>query len=901
MTQFISAGVYTIEKDLSAYISDLSSTIVGMVGTSEKGPTNTPILITSQKEYTDIFGSLSTKHYLGYAALAYLKKGNLLWVNRVCPSDATKAIAAFMLPESYDRFEGNWTLTGQSTSDITLELSDYVTATGANKVIKLDTATVIPGFNPTDNTQLESANDLIGADFNSFVADKTLAVGNYATITLGAGKGVSTVVKDVVAGVNGPAIKLPLSSFSITNSPASAFPVGSISISQPVSWTAPAVSTPLMVLGTSNDAIDIELTYFPTGFATDELKATLRTNLTSAVEATRFAALETLVIATAATKYEIGVPLYDPKVTGNNAKNLALIKAIFDVLLQVMAKTAAPLVGTYPNLNVAYAHIRAEVATNLFGVGYIDTVTGASKGFKGVLPIYDATGAIISIQLESMVAGVLGIFKYSAQTPTPVTPFVVQDQVVSGSFETGIYRPIWKMVQAGVASYVPTIVKVLSIGESDASNTVVTIGLDVDNLTSAKVQNYTFSVFERLTSVTVNAASLREQDFTLVEQYNGTLDNIQSNIAQNSRRISVKIDYTTADSLDMETGLVTPSPIAPDGLVFSPALIGSRNDSIVTGGYTYATNVSGYDKSFNTALVGGSVGSPITKYDIIGDASANTGVYAFANPEIMDINVLVAPGWSADPAIAKTMVSLCEDRGDAIAILDTPFGLSVQNVVNYRKNISNINSSYAAMYYPWVKITDAVNNKDIFVPPSGQVVAQYAYNDQVSDVFYAPAGRTRGSLTDVLTTERVLNQGDRDMLALNHINPIHNEASYGIYIKGQYTLQTNTTALDRVNVRRLLLKLRKLVATASKAFEFEPGDTVTAYRLKQVAETLLEDHYKRGAISAYKVDVGPNVNTLLTRENNELRMEISIIPTKTAEKIIETFNILPQGGGVQLA
>lgn len=138
------------------------------------------------------------------------------------------------------------------------------------------------------------------------------------------------------------------------------------------------------------------------------------------------------------------------------------------------------------------------------------------------------------------------------------------------------------------------------------------------------------------------------------------------------------------------------------------------------------------------------------------------------------------------------------------------------------------------------------------------------------------------------------------MLALNQINPIHNEASYGVYIKGQYTLQTNTTALDRVNVRRLLLKLRKVVATASKAFEFEPGDSTTAYRLKQLAETVLEDHLKKGAINSYTVDVGSNVNTLLVRENNELRMEITIIPTKTAEKIVEIFSVLPQSGGVSL-
>jgi hypothetical protein len=456
-------------------------------------------------------------------------------------------------------------------------------------------------------------------------------------------------------------------------------------------------------------------------------------------------------------------------------------------------------------------------------------------------------------------------------------------------------------MEAAGSAFVPTIVKIFSIGESDSSNTAVTLTIDTANKTSDKVQNYTLRVYERIVSEAVLSSSTRISDFTLVEQFDGTIEGIQSNIASSSRRISMKIDYTTTDTINMTNGTVTLNPLASDGLTFSPVLIASDLGPGVVEGLTYSATATGYDKSFSTFLLGGSTGSPITKDEIIGDAASSTGVYAFSNPEVIDINVLIAPGWSSDPFVGKAMTSICENRGDAIAVLDTPFGLTVQNVVNYRKYISNINSSYAAMYYPWVKITDTVNKKDIYVPPSGQVVGQYAYNDQVADVYYAPAGRTRGTLSEAIGTERILTQGDRDILAMSQINPIHTEAGYGIYIKGQQTLQSTTTALDRVNVRRLLLKLRKVVATASKAFEFEPGDSTTAYRLKQVAETILEDHLRKGAVQSYTVDVGPNVNTAFARENNELRMEISLVPTKTAERIIEVFSILPQGGGISLA
>lgn len=901
MTQFVSAGVYTVERDLSAYVTDLSSTIVGIVGTSEKGPTNTPVLITSQKEFVDIFGQVSPKHYLGYAAMSYLKRGNLLWVNRVSATDSKKAAVSFLLPSNYKTYAGDWTLSAETSTDLTFDLTDFVSATGANKTITLTADTVIPGFNPVDSTQLLPANGLIGSDFGSFVANKAFAVGNYISVTLGAGKGTMATIKDVLGTSSAPKVKIPVSAFSVTNSPASAYSVGSISMAVPGTWVAPAENAPLMTLGISSVSTNetpIVVTYFTnaTAYDTDIEKDALATALLSTVEATSFTALETLLTVTTGSKYEIGLPVYDPSVAGNNAKTLKLFNAILVALLKAVNKTTAT---SKVKLDLLRADLTTEVTTGLFGLGSISS-TGMSRGFKAVVPSFDSNGDILEIRLESLVKGVKGTFLYSTQTAAPVTPFVVKNQVISGSFTSGLYRPTWDMITSGV-SYVPTVVKVTSIGEADTSNTAVTLSMDIDSKTPEKVQKYILRVYERVVSDSVANTTTRVSDFNLVEQYDGTIEGIQSNVSVASRRISLKLDYTTTDSISMTTGEVTAHPTLSDGLVFNPVFLTSDSGVGVVIGGTYSETPTGYEKSFTSFLLGGSIGSPITKNEIIGDGAASTGVYAFSNPEVIDINVLVSPGWSSDPSVGKAMTSICETRGDAIAVLDTPFGLNVQNVVNYRKNIANINSSYSTMYYPWVKITDSVNKKDVYVPPSSLVVGQYAYNDQVADVYYAPAGRTRGTLQEAVGTERILTQSDRDFLSLAQINPIHTEAGYGIYIKGQQTLQSTTTALDRVNVRRLLLKLRKVVATASKAFEFEPGDNTTAYRLKQVAETILEDHLRKGAIESYTVDVGPNVNTALVRENNELRMEINLVPTKTAERIIEVFSILPQSGGISLA
>lgn len=873
MTSFVSPGVYSVEQDLSQYVSDLSSTILGLVGTSEIGPTNTPVLITSPQEFKDIFGGVSTKHYMGYAANAYLKKGNLLWVNRVSPSDAAKASAAFILPESYANYAGDWVLSAQSSTDVTLTLSDSVGVTGANKVVKLGSNQVIPGFDWTDSSQTAVANGKIGADLASFIGSNDFIVGKTFSITVGAGRGTAAPILSLinVDGNGTPAVKLPLTSFPSSNSPATAFAVGSV-VSNGAAVTGP------ITLGMTSGGKAIKIAF----------SGAKDTALLTALKATSYSDLESK-LSTTSGDLTVTLPLVtsSPVSVSDASYNLQLIAAAISCLISA-ANASSSSLSSYTKLSAWAPLIQFALASGSYGIG------SSTGSIKSVSTLLDASNNVIEVQLTSGVAGASGISSYPSTSGTGILTVA---QSISGKFTTSAYRPTWKLEASGDLK-VPTVIKISSLGEADSSNTAVVLSFVDTDLTSTQEQNYTLKVYERVSSPNISSSSYRLADFILVEQFTGPIDTIKSNVDSSSRRISMKIDYSTTAVVNMSTGAVT---LAGDGLVHTPVLVTSETGSGVSSCYTHVLSTGSYDQTLTTALLGGTSGTAVTKDDIIGDPSERTGIYAFSNPEVIDINVLCAPGWSADPSVAKAMVSLAENRGDVIALVDAPFGLNVQNVVNYRKNILNLNSSYGAMYYPWVKIADTVNKKDIYVPPTSLVAAQYAYTDQVSDVFYAPAGRNRGTITEALAVERTLTQGQRDILALNQVNPIHAESGYGIYIKGQRTLQTTTTALDRVNVRRLLLKLRKVVASASKAFEFEPGDAITAQKLKQVAETVLEDHLRRGAINSYVVDVGPNVNTVLVRENNELRMNISLVPTKTAEIIIETYLIQNQGGGVNLA
>jgi phage tail sheath protein FI len=971
MTQFISPGVYVLEKDLSQYVSDLSSTIVAMVGTADKGPTNTPTLITSAAEFTATFGKLNPNHYMGYAALAYLKQGSILYVTRVAASDSAKAKLTVPVPASYTPYAGNWALTSQtansavftvtnapttanltittpagpalpivnwvggnwksagivagsrltftsfttagnnatfvveavdainpalltlvSGSTVTAEVGVGVTFISSdNELVALQDASFkLPGFDFTDTTGVATIKTKLGSDLYSYGLNTSLVEqyvkGREFKITSGVGKDSFATITDMArVDTSTMDITVDPKKFNVFNSPLLTTATGSLLFKTGV---VPSSNAVLATIGSTSTGGTIDLIFNePVSLTTSGAKDTLVTTL-NAGGSGAVTALDGLVLLSG-INVTIKVPLYytTTVIAGEDAKNAALVTAIISAIITAFRSGS---VGSGALLTASA--VMKAVSNGITGIGSVDPITGVSAGVKSA--VVQADG--VTVALSAIVVGAYGNLDPEA-IGTVVTSTPIQ---ISGSFSTDLYRPTWVVSTAG-SSKVPTLFKFTSIGEADLSNIAVTVG--INNITKVdKFGNllYNVSLFSRVSSNTVPSTSTLQSDFLLLESFEGTPEVLQSTINANSSYINLKLDYATDDTIDYHTGLSTYGTY-PDYLTSSFGLVGDLSGLGAVSGYQ-STVVSGtlILPVYSNFLLGGSLGSVISKSDILGESSAKTGVYSFADPEQIDINLLVAPGWSADPTVAKGMVALCEKRSDCMAILDTPFGLSVQNVINYKNNVLNINSNYAAIYYPWVKITDTTNSKDIFVPPSGLVAGQYAYSDLVGEVFSAPAGRNRGNLTEALATERILNQGDRDLLTLAHINPIHFEAGYGIYIRGQMTMQSATTALDRVNVRRLLLNLRKVIATASKSFEFEPGDSITALRLKQLAESTLENRLRKGAIRSYIVDVGPTVNTASTLENNELRMEISIVPTKTAEKIIEVFNILGQGQGISL-
>lgn len=290
-------------------------------------------------------------------------------------------------------------------------------------------------------------------------------------------------------------------------------------------------------------------------------------------------------------------------------------------------------------------------------------------------------------------------------------------------------------------------------------------------------------------------------------------------------------------------------------------------------------------------------------FDNIKRDKAVAAIEDFSNPESFDINLIMASDFPGDKVVANKLIQMCETRGDCMAIIDPPRDLTPQQVADWHNGdgqwaIENsLNSCYGALYFPWIKIFDQFTNSYQWVPPSVKIAAVYAYSDNVSEPWFAPAGLNRGRLFNVLSTERYITVGERDLLygTPNSVNPIVDFPKDGIVVWGQKTLQRKPSALDRVNVMRLLIYVTKVLATAVKYLVFEPNDPITWILYRQLVNPFIADIQSRRGLYEYSIVCDESTNTSYNIDNNEMVGELYLKPTKAAEKIINRFIITSTG------
>lgn len=289
-----------------------------------------------------------------------------------------------------------------------------------------------------------------------------------------------------------------------------------------------------------------------------------------------------------------------------------------------------------------------------------------------------------------------------------------------------------------------------------------------------------------------------------------------------------------------------------------------------------------------------------------------TAINTFSNPEQVTINLFATPGidWSNNTNLVQDTINMIEEqRTDSLYIIDSPnieipivsdggkVDVEAATQVGLTLTDTGIDSSYACTYYPWIQIIDTQNNSRVYVAPTGEVVRAMAFTDNIKFPWFAPAGLNRGVMTPatVIKPRYKLSLDARDILYSNRINPIAFFADAGTAIFGQKTLQIRESALDRINVRRLLLQIKVLISNIATRLVFEQNDQATIDQFLSQANPILESIKRERGLTDFRVKMDATNNTPETTDRNELYGEIFIKPTRAVEFIGITFTITPSG------
>lgn len=349
-----------------------------------------------------------------------------------------------------------------------------------------------------------------------------------------------------------------------------------------------------------------------------------------------------------------------------------------------------------------------------------------------------------------------------------------------------------------------------------------------------------------------------------------------------SRYVRVKtVNYPTPNYLDNNGNINNNGAYSASIPIASSGSFTGATGNLFTGAaafyqnITSATNVQGLDAGRYTQSI---------------NLLSNADNYKF--------NVITTPGLTLQQGSTSTtalnqLILMCQNRGDALAVVDSVnYGANIGTVID---EASAIDNSYATTYWPWLQISDPATGQLVWVPASTQIPGVFAFTDNVAEPWFAPAGINRGGLGNVVQAERKLSQSDRDSLYLGRVNPIATFPGTGVVVYGQKTLQKKASALDRVNVRRLLIALKSYISQVANTLVFEQNTAVTRNNFLAQVNPYLESVQQRQGLYAFKVVMDDTNNTPDVIDRNQLVGQIYLQPTKTAEYIILDFNVLPTG------
>jgi phage tail sheath protein FI len=478
-------------------------------------------------------------------------------------------------------------------------------------------------------------------------------------------------------------------------------------------------------------------------------------------------------------------------------------------------------------------------------------------------------------------------------------------RVTSGSFTSATSSAV-----VGLTASLTNVFTLETISEGEIMNSVGPTGSN-GALTSGSTDNVRWEIVASNSSSGVFSLLIRRGDDTnnnkvVLESYNNiSLDPFASNyISRAIGDISTNLITEGVDTFLQESGSFpnisnyvrvksvnnpTPRYFNNDGTAknqFTGSLpaIGSGSFGGAVGSNIPAGRAANFYENINATDTQGLVGSDYTN-----------AIALLANQDDYQFNVISVPGLSTQHQSAQitSVMNNSISRGDSIAVIDlVGYNQLINTVVAQAGGIDN---SYTATYWPWLQTVDPNSGQLVYIPASTFIPGVYAFTDASSDPWFAPAGITRGGMGQVVRAERRLTSTNRDTLYEANINPIATFPSQGVVVFGQKTLQKAASALDRVNVRRLLITLKSFISQIADNLVFEQNTIATRQNFLTQVNPYLESVQQRQGLYAFKVVMDESNNSPDVIDRNELVGQIFLQPTRTAEFILLDFNVLPTG------
>jgi hypothetical protein len=879
-TVFVSPGVYTREEDFSVFASQIGITRLGLVGETTKGPAFEPIKISSTDEYAARFGTTDTKLQLPYVANSFLKQSSELTISRILGMEGFTNSPAWIIQASTQKLYSGSSAT---QTGVTLSITNVITPTGwtisssantvmANNTISASTVGNVSVVNFSGNSISTAtwANSLNGTSFSGFgitiagtSSSTYISTAGTATFTLsantlqssGAFSGAPLCIlrsKSSNEGdPSGPAFYASLeNAIKISNITGTLLPFTISGTTGPLTaLTQSAITVSLdetrddyivKVLGTNPESYSTDFGIYVESIYSHFVREASQRGDIIAIEKNITYSTED-AYTNYLTQYQTPVtPYVVSKVAGGIVKDLFMFTSISDG-------------------NSANQEIKISIAN-------IDDVT---KTFDVIVRAYGDTDSSI-VTLE----------RFRALTLDPSQPNYIAKAIGTADEE---YPMVSNYIELTLAINHPTDTVPAGFRGYTFRNTGISgsTAPDIYYKTQYFSGDSTFKTYLGIselgyTGYTSGQVSISKSIQTLE-------DDLWNYFGANPTGTS------TSKGFHMESAASTTDFVVGNQIAISGYTKAERKFTLVPAGGFDGWNQF-RDPDFTSSAI-----------DVNNVIAIKAGIDTIQNPEEIDINLFALPGvdYYNHEDVVKYGLSTIEARADALYIIDSPRisdsegkGTAVEVVSDLQD--TGIDSNYAATYWPWIQISDTNYNKFVYVAPTMEVVRAIALTDNVSYPWFAPAGYNRGVVSNLVQKADIkLNQTDRDTLYQDRINPIATFVQQGVVIFGQKTLQVKQSALDRVNVRRLLLQVRRLIAAASQTLLFEENDaTVRDQFLQKVEPILLQIQNQRG-LTAFNVvlDAPPTGNA----DPNTMNGKIQLQPTPALEMISLDFQVLPQG------